>query len=279
MNMDREANASVDLEPYFSRIGHSGAYHLPDHTLLEALHLAHATHIPFENLDILLGRRIHLDLERLQAKLIRSGRGGYCFEHNLLFAAVLEQLGFEVTRLAARVRWGTSRLLPRTHMLLQVDLEGASWLADVGFGGEGLLKPLPLISGQVMQQYLWSYRVVEDAGTWVLQSLRDEAWQDLYAFALEPQFLVDFEMANHYVSTFPTSRFVQAATVQLSTPEARYLLRDYEYTVARGKCTDSHIIRDEDLLKVLAEVFGLEFPIGTRFQSQAQRLETFLGAV
>jgi N-hydroxyarylamine O-acetyltransferase len=275
--MNREANASVDLDTYFARIGHSGA-RLPNHALLELLHLAHATHIPFENLDILLGRRIHLDVESLQAKLIRSGRGGYCFEHNLLFAAVLEQLEFQVTRLAARVRWGTTRLLPRTHMLLKVDLEGGSWLADVGFGGEGLLKPLPLISGQVMQQYLWSYRIVEETGLWVLQSLHDKVWQDLYAFTLEPQFLVDFEMANHYVSTFPASPFVQTLTVQLSTPEARYLVRDHEYTVSRGQLTDSRMIKDEDLLKILSEIFGLEFPIGTQFQSQAQRLETLLGA-
>lgn len=97
-------------------------------------------------------------------------------------------------------------------------------------------------------------------------------------FTFEPQFLVDFEMANHYVSTFPTSQFVQTLTVQLSTPEARYLLRDHEYTVARGELTDSRMIKDADLLKVLSEIFGLEFPIGTQFQSQAQRLETLLGA-
>jgi N-hydroxyarylamine O-acetyltransferase len=274
---NKEVYSSVNLDAYFARILYSGD-RWPNHEVLEALHLAHATHIPFENLDILLGRRIHLDLESLQAKLIRSVRGGYCFEQNLLFATVLEQLGFQVTRLAARVRWGATRLLPRTHMLLKVDLEGVPWLADVGFGGEGLLKPLPLISGHVTQQYLWSYRVAEDMGLWVLQSLHGDGWHDLYAFTVERQFLVDFEMANHYVSTFPASRFVQTLTVQLPTPGARYLLHGYEYRVVRGSVTESRMINDEDLLQTLTEIFGLKFPMGTRFQSQVPRLERLLGA-
>src|SRR5438093_5316594 len=102
------------------RIEYAGSL-APSRQTLDALHLAHATHIPFENLDVLLGRPIRLDLDGLQAKLVRGRRGGYCFEQNLLFAAVLERLGFRVTRLAARVRYGTTRLLPRTHMLMKVD--------------------------------------------------------------------------------------------------------------------------------------------------------------
>jgi N-hydroxyarylamine O-acetyltransferase len=272
---DIEAYSFVDLDAYFARVLYSGDCQ-PNHEVLEALHLAHATHIPFENLDILLGRRIRLDLDSLQAKLIRSARGGYCFEQNLLFAAVLEQLGFQVTRLAARVRRGATRLMPRTHTILKVDMEGIPWLADVGFGGEGLLKPLPLISGHVIRQYLWSYRVVEDMGLWVLQSLQGDLWHDLYAFTTERQFLVDFEMANHYVSTFPSSRFVQTLTVQLPTPEARYFLQGDQYRVERGLVTESQKIHGEDLLRALREIFGLNFPMGTRFQSQVPRLERLL---
>ena len=273
---NREALTSGDLDSYFDRVLYSGDCQA-NYQVLETLHLAHASHIPFENLDILLGRRIHLDLESLLAKLVRSRRGGYCFEQNLLFAAVLEQLGFQVTRLAARVRRGASRLLPRTHMLLKVDLDGVPWLADVGFGGEGLLKPLPLISGQVTRQYLWSYRVIEETGLWVLQSLLGDVWQDLYAFTVERQFLVDYEMANHYVSTFPASRFVQTLTVQLPTPGARYLLQGCEYQVLRGSVTESRMIKDDNLLQTLAESFGLKFPAGTRFRSQVPRLERLLG--
>ncbi|MHC5544329.1 arylamine N-acetyltransferase family protein, partial [Singulisphaera rosea] len=113
----------LDLESYLARIGYAGDL-APTLGVFEDLHLAHVSHIPFENLDILLGRPICLDLESLQAKLVRGKRGGYCFEHNLLFAAVLETLGFPVTRLAARVRYGTLQLLPRTHMLLRVEVDG-----------------------------------------------------------------------------------------------------------------------------------------------------------
>src|SRR5262245_53404654 len=136
----------LDLDADRHRIGYTGPL-TPTRETLAGLHLAHATHIPFENLDILLGRPIRLDLEALQAKLVRGRRGGYCFEQNTLFAAALERVGFPVTRLAARVRLGATGVRPRTHMLLKVDLEGASFLADVGFGGEGLLQPLPFVPG------------------------------------------------------------------------------------------------------------------------------------
>src|SRR4030095_13293918 len=92
---------------------------------LEALHRAHVTHIPFENLDVVLGRGIALDLASLQAKLVARRRGGYCFEQNLLFSAVLQAFGFDVTQLAARVRFGTSVLRPRTHMTLAVEADGS----------------------------------------------------------------------------------------------------------------------------------------------------------
>src|SRR6516164_7620350 len=94
---------NLDLPAYLDRVEYTGPC-APTTAVLQALHLAHVTHIPFENLDIQLGRPIRLDLESLQAKLVRARRGGYCFEHNTLFAAVLERLGFGVTRLAARVR-------------------------------------------------------------------------------------------------------------------------------------------------------------------------------
>src|SRR5262249_12522387 len=123
----------LNLDAYFARIGYTGERRAA-HAVLDAVHLAHATSVPFENLDIFLGRPIRIDLESVQAKLVHARRGGYCFEQNTLFAAVLEQLGFPVTCLAARVRLGASRVLPRTHMVLKVEAEGASWLADVGFG-------------------------------------------------------------------------------------------------------------------------------------------------
>jgi N-hydroxyarylamine O-acetyltransferase len=202
----------------------------------------------------------------LQAKLVTGGRGGYCFEQNLLFSAVLQRLGYSVTQLAARVLYRNRRKLPRTHMLLRVDVEGAPWLADVGFGRDGLLLPVPFGSGQVARQFAWTYRAVEAGGEWILQSLRNETSTDLYSFSLEPCLAVDFEPANHYTATHPDSRFVRTLTAQLPTPEVRHMLRNRELVVDRGATVTRRVLADDDeLLAVLAETFGLRFPAGTRF--------------
>jgi N-hydroxyarylamine O-acetyltransferase len=256
---------TLDLEAYLGRIGYSGRLQ-PDHAVLEALHLAHATHIPFENLDILLERPIRLDVASLQAKLVTGGRGGYCFEHNLLFSAVLQRLGFSVRQLAARVIYRSRRQYPRTHMLLLVDAGGATWLADVGFGGESLLLPVPFGGGREARQFAWTYRVTEVAGEWMLQSLRSGSWTDLYSFTLDPQLAVDFEPANHYMSTHPDSRFVRTLTAQLPTPAVRYVLRNRELVLDDGRDLGRRVLADDDeVLAVLAETFGLRFPAGTRF--------------
>jgi N-hydroxyarylamine O-acetyltransferase len=256
----------LDLDAYFQRIGYAGPR---EATLevLEQIHLAHATRIPFENLDIQLGRPIAIDLASIQAKLVASRRGGYCFEQNTLLAAVLEKLGFRVTRLGARVRLNATRVLPRTHMLMSVHVAGDDWLADVGFGTGGLLKPLRMQVGDESRQYQWHFRLVTDDGFWRLQSLREGIWQDLYVFTREPHYPIDFEMANHYVSTHPASRFVQTLAVQTQSPESCYLLRNRELTVIEGGIAKvEQIDDDEALLAVLAERFGLSLPSGTRFR-------------
>ena len=230
------------------------------------MHFAHATRIPFENLDILLGRGISLDLKSLQAKLVDGRRGGYCFEHNTLFAAVLESLGFAVTRLAARVRFGSNTIRPRSHMLLSVAIDGEPWLADVGFGGEGLLYPIRLDREDEVRQGEWSFRVRVEGEVHVLQSLHAEGWFDLYAFTQEPQYAVDYVVSNHFTSTYPDSPFVRSLVVQRTSPEVRWTLRDRELTEERpDRTTTTTLPDDEALLATLADVFTLHFPPGTRF--------------
>jgi N-hydroxyarylamine O-acetyltransferase len=246
----------IDLEAYFRRIEYSGPRTIDAETF-KSLHVAHAMHIPFENVDVLNGKPIRLDLPSLQAKLVRGRRGGYCFEQNMLFAAVLEQLGFAVARLQARVRWGTDRVLPRTHMVLEVDVAGRPWLADVGFGGWGLLEPVSLAEGE-SRQFDWSYRLCREGDVWMLQTPQVHVWQNLYAFTRESQLSVDFEPGNYYVSNHPDSRFVQTLTAQRVTPTARYVLRGRELIVASADTTTTRTLdRDEELIDVLAEQFGL----------------------
>jgi N-hydroxyarylamine O-acetyltransferase len=261
---------AFDLAAYLARIGLAAAPP-PTPAGLAALQLAHATRIPFENLDILLHRPVTLDLESLQAKLVQGGRGGYCFEQNLLFAAALEAAGFSVTRLAGRVRYRTHRVLPRTHMLLLVTADSADWIADVGFGLEGLLAPLPLLAGYEMQQSRWTYRVDGGPREWLVQIRRDGSWLDLYSFTTEPQELVDFEMASYYVSTHPESRFTQTLIAQSIATDARYMLHNRELTVDRGAGMENRVLAgDGELLEVLAGTFGLRFPAGTRFNYRDQ---------
>ena len=256
----------MDLEAYFDRIGYDGKRE-PTGEVLEALQLAHATHIPFENLDILLGRPIRLDLASLQAKIVTGRRGGYCFEHNRLFWAVLESMGYAVTPLAARVRLGSSRLRARTHMLLMVTIDHAPLITDVGFGAGGLLHPIPLVANQPVRIYAWQYRLIREETFWVLQTLSETGWFDLYAFSLERQHPIDYEVANYYVSTHPASQFTQGLFVQQATPSRRCLLNDDALTIehAPGKSSVREIRDKNERLGVLAEIFDLHFPPGTAF--------------
>jgi N-hydroxyarylamine O-acetyltransferase len=246
----------VDLEAYFDRIEYHGSREPSVQTLTD-LHLAHATHVPFENLDVILKLPIRLDMESLQTKIVHYRRGGYCFEQNLLFAGVLGQLGFAVDLLQARVRFGTQRVIPRTHLTLAVDIENQRWLADLGFGSCGLLLPILLVPGDY-QQFAWHYKLARESDRFVLQAPVGGVWQDLYVFDLEPQLAVDFEPPNHYVSTHPDSRFVQTLTVQRVAPEKRLVLRNTELmtTTPAGESRQK-IASNAELIHVLSDQFGL----------------------
>jgi len=167
----------------------------PTAATLRALHRAHVDAIPFENLDVLLRRPVRLDVESLQDKLVRRPRGGYCYVHNLLFGALLERLGFRVRRLAGRV-WmrpadraessgpGNDAAPPRSPAVLRVEAGDTSWLADVGFGGEGLLEPIRFADGATSRQGGWTFRLDHSGGEWVLRSLHPEGWFDRYSVDL-----------------------------------------------------------------------------------------------
>jgi N-hydroxyarylamine O-acetyltransferase len=250
---------AIDLDAYCDRIACLGERR-PCLEALREFHFAHATHVPFENIDVFLKRPIRLDLESLENKIIRNRRGGYCYEQNLLFAAVLQQMGFAVDLLQARVRFGTHRVIPRTHVALLVTIAGEPWLADLGFGSFGLLHPLPLVAGE-HRQYGWNYRLAREGAGWVLQAPVGGIWQDLYVFDLQPQLAIDFEPPNHYVSTHPDSRFVQTLTVQRVAPERRLVLRNTELTITTMTDETRRTIADNaELLQVLSGEFGLEFP-------------------
>ena len=261
----------LDLQAYLQRIGYDGGLD-PTVETLTALHRAHVLSIPFENLDILLGRPIRLDLASLQAKLVRDRRGGYCFEQNALFAAVLEHLAFDVTGLAARVTMGEERTTPRTHMILAVDIAGTRWLADVGFGGVGLLEPIALRDGTVAEQAGLTYALRRDGCVWVL-SMRDPSliqqsshdtilsMTDLYEFSEDPQTAGDVEVANHFTSTHPDSVFRRTLTIQRSARDGRLVLRGDTLTRYTGGRAIDEPVAPERVRDVARELFGVELPV------------------
>jgi N-hydroxyarylamine O-acetyltransferase len=256
---------TFDLDAYLARTGYAGPL-APIAAVLADLHQAHATAIPFENIDVLRGRPPRLDLDSLPAKLVRDRRGGYCYEQNTLLAAVLERVGFRVTRLAARVWFRATRRLPRTHMLLRVDLPDGPVIADVGFGGAGFFHPLPLVDEVETTQFAWAYRLTREAGTWMLQSREADGWADLYEFSEEPQHQIDFEPANHFVATHPASAFTRTLAVQRITPEVRFALRNREFVTDRGTgAAETRTVPDDELIGLLDRVFGLRLPPDTRF--------------
>ncbi|MEU6717151.1 arylamine N-acetyltransferase [Nonomuraea sp. NPDC046802] len=209
----------LDLDAYLDRVGYTGP-RTPTFATLRALHLGHVRSIPFENLDVILGRDIGLDLGALQDKLVAGGRGGYCHEHNLLFAAALERLGFTPARHLARIRLGRYHL-PRSHAMLTVPVEGRVWVADVGFGGEGLVEPIAFEEGATVESGPWRWRLGRDGAFWVLHA----AEMELYAFRQdEPNYPSDFEVANYYVATHPHSPFVRHVLAQRTTAGERIRL-------------------------------------------------------
>lgn len=241
-----------------ARIGFSGERD-PGRDLLEALHSAHVTSIPFENVDVRLGRPIGLDIESLQAKLVRRRRGGYCFEHNTLFSTALRMLGFDVTTLEARVSpRDPTAVSPRTHMTLRVAVEGGDVVADVGFGGMGPLLPVAL-DGSLSEQPGGAYRIArKEDGSLVVQCRWRREWSDLYAFTLTPALPVDYVMASHFTSTHPSSGFVQRLTAQRNELGRRHMLHGRSYMVRADDEETVQEVSDDELPILLRERFGLD---------------------
>lgn len=258
------SDVAIDLKAYLARIGYSGPL-APTRECLTALHEAHALAIPFENLDVIGGHSPSLAVADIQAKLVANGRGGYCFEHNTLFSTVLKQVGFHLTPLSARVRLGGRHITrPRAHMISLVDIDGDRYIADVGFGGEALFHPVPFGNGAESRQYHWTYRIVPEDHAWLLQSKRGDSWNDLYVFTLDPQSPIDYEVANYFVSTYPQSPFVRMPMIHRITPEARFLLMDFDFTEDRaGQVSTRRLNGDEERRQVLSSVFGLPTAAGS----------------
>jgi len=248
------------LDDYLRRIGQPGPADRSVETL-RRLHLAHRETFLFENLTIQGGGRVSVALADLERKFLDEGRGGYCFEHNTLFAAALGEAGFTTTTLLGRVRRGPPALWSRTHMVLRVPVDGEDWLADVGFGSIGLVEPIPLRDGAAAGQGGFAYRLRRDGHLWIL-AVRDADGvdSDLYEFGDDPQTPMDVEVANHYTSTHPDSIFRKTLTIQRTARDRRTILRGDVLTRMReGRMVEVPFPR-ERLREVAREEFAIELP-------------------
>jgi len=266
---------TFNLESYFNRIEYSGE-RLPTLAVLRGLHIHHPKTIPFENLNPLLGLPVHLDTASLQQKLIHSRRGGYCYEQNLLLKHALEAIGFNVTGLAARVTWNMPEgvVLPRTHMLLLIELEGTKYIADVGFGGLTLTAPLRLETDVEQSTPHELFRLKAEGHEFILQARIAETWRSLYRFTLLEQLLPDYEMANWYVSCHPKSRFVNGLIAARTESDRRYALLNNQFTVhyLNGSAERNVLTTRGEIRDVLEHALRVKLPEASELDAALGRL-------
>lgn len=261
----------MDVQAYLERIRYPGpvtsdAAH-PGIEFLRSLHRAHLFAVPFENLDIALEREIICDEDRILRKIVQERRGGFCYELNGAFAALLRSLGFQVTLLSARVaREDGSYGLEFDHLTLRVDLE-EPWLADVGFG-DSFLEPLRIESGTEQAQIGRVYRltrmtspIAASAGEFALDVMVGGKWKKEYAFTLQPRGLCDFADMCHYHQTSPESHFTRQRICSMATAHGRITLSGEKLIETReGSRQERLLSGDQEWRASLLERFGVVLP-------------------
>ncbi|MDN3243442.1 arylamine N-acetyltransferase family protein [Glycomyces tritici] len=258
----------LDLDAYLGFLGYEGD-RTPTLETLRALQRAHVLHVRWDTLDGFLYQKVRLDLPSLQDKLIRRGRGGYCYEHVTLFAAALERLGFDFTAVSARVQLGAAPQQPRpaTHAMLLVDLDGARWLSDVGFGASPL-EPIELADGAMSEAGPWPYllrwqEITHGSPGWAVHQLGDgtagrEGWELRQVFTEHPQYPVDFAVGNHFVASNDRSPFVIRPFVQRMRTDRLDTLDALTWTTELpGGTADKESVPPQDVPKLLGDVFGI----------------------
>jgi N-hydroxyarylamine O-acetyltransferase len=249
-----------DLPAYLARIGYAGPL-APDLGVLRSLVAHHSAVIPFENIDVVLGRPIELGVDALQRKMVLGGRGGYCFEQNSLLKAALEAIGFRSVPLLARVVRGmpADAGTPRGHMILRVELPEGSFLADVGFGNLTPTAPLALRTEVVQETLHEPFRLTPMGVELLLEALVDGEWGNVYRLSLEPQLPIDLEAANWFTFTRPDALFRENVVAARPEPGVRTTLfngrmavRQVAGGMARRQLDDAAAYRE-----ALVDQFGL----------------------
>ena len=248
----------MDIAAYLDRIGYDGP-RAPTLETLRALHRGHMLTVPFENLDIHLGRTIVLDEAAFFDKIVRQRRGGFCYELNGLFSALLRELGYDVTLLSGRVSSEKGHFGPEfDHLILLVRLDGEPWIADVGFG-DSFIEPLAL-NGKEQSSGGMLYFIDRWPEGLILLRLED-LWSAKYIFSLQPRHLEDFAGMCLHHQTSPNSTFPRARICSRATPQGRVTLSEMRLvqTVNRER-SERMLESEEQYRQALLEYFGIELP-------------------
>lgn len=260
-----------DIDAYLRRIGLAGPVP-PTLETLDAVLARHICAIPFENVSVLLGEPVPLDLPSVERKLVRGRRGGYCFEQNGYLLSVLREMGFRARPLSARVRFQQPREFtpPRTHLFVEVDIGGAAWMADVGVGGLSPGKALRMGTGDEQDTPWETRRLAREGGLWFHQVRFGGEWADVTDFTGEEMPTIDREVANWWTSASPQSRFRQGLSVALAAPgRTRYTLQNREFTVRRaGAVAERRLLGSHaEMVRVLRDTFGIDAPPGAEIRA------------
>lgn len=247
----------LNVSAYLNRVRYTGSI-TPTPETLRAIHRAHLLTVPFENLDIGLGRNIECDEGAAVRKIVEKKRGGFCYEMNGAFAALLRALRFKVTLLSARVARENGGEGPEfDHLTLRVDLE-EPWLADVGFG-DSFLEPLLLQPVLEQEQGRRAFRII-DAEHALRVEMRqpDKSWKKEYSFTLKPRELADFAGMCHYHQTSPESHFTQKRICTMATPDGRVTLADYKLIITRnGQRAEKMLGSEKERREALKQYFAV----------------------
>lgn len=245
---------------YLERIGYHGPLE-PTAETLRRLHLAHLYSVPFENLSIHWGEPIQLDDQLLFEKIVTRRRGGFCYELNGLFAALLHALGFDAAMLSAGVGRADGDFSPDfDHMALLVNLEDR-WLADVGFG-DSFREPLRLDERGEQREGELAYRIEETGDGRLILARREEGgpWKPQYRFGLEPHVFADYAEMCHFHQTSPQSHFTQNRICSLATPDGRVTLSGMKLITTRSSEKEERELDEKEYAEALGERFGIVPP-------------------
>jgi N-hydroxyarylamine O-acetyltransferase len=245
----------VDITAYLTRINYHGPTD-PSAETLRALQLAHLRTVPFENLSIHAGEPIVLADEALFNKIVERRRGGFCYECNGLFAALLRTLGFEVTMLSAEVADASGGFSqPFDHMALMVN-DSQRWLVDVGFG-DSFLEPLLLDERSEQVEGRRAYKIVDEGSYLILTRRENDTWTPQYRFTLQPYEYEDFTGMCLYHQTSPESHFTQKRVCSLATEAGRITLSDMRLIETREGARHERVLDQEEYTTALQQHFGI----------------------